>query len=170
MGSRDHGMVEFGVQIPMAPFSPYRFLIVSLFLFLTAESASAARVVVRVPADTPAEDSIYFAGSLPSVGAWKADGVKLARREDGSFTGDLDVPVGQTLEFKITRGSWETVEKNADGSERANRSIVINNPAMPIDVTVERWASAAAAAAKASTVVGTLKLHTIDSAALKQSR
>lgn len=133
-------------------------------------AAQKVRVVVKVPGDTPANDPVYIAGSLPSVGNWKPDGVKLARRPDGSYAGDLDLEPGQTLEFKINRGTWETVEKNADGSERANRSVAIDASTKQIDVTVDRWASGAAPAAKASTVVGTLKLHTIDSVPLKLPR
>src|SRR5688500_13413455 len=143
---------------------------VALFCLLAANvAAQKVRVVVKVPSDTPKTDAIYVAGSLPSVGGWKADGVKLARQDDGTHAGEIDVEPGQTLEFKITRGTWETVEKNADGSERPNRSVAIDATTKQIDVTVDRWANGAAEP-KSSTVVGTLKLHTLESAPLKQSR
>jgi predicted alpha/beta superfamily hydrolase len=146
-------------------------VVIGLFAasFALGREAQKVHVVVHAPADTPAADSVYVAGSLASVGEWKADGVKLARQADGTYAGDLDLEAGQTLEFKITRGSWGTVEKNADGSERANRSIVIDASTTQIEVTVERWAIAAPTT-KLSTVVGTLKLHNIDSAVLKTSR
>jgi predicted alpha/beta superfamily hydrolase len=139
----------------------------------SARAAQPVRVVVRVPADTPADASVYLAGSLPAIGGWRADGVRLARQADGTYAGDLALEPGQALEFKITRGSWQTVEKHADGSERPNRELTVDAATKQLDVTVERWASgdaAGAATARASTVVGTLKLHTIDSAALKQPR
>ena len=143
---------------------------VALFCLLAANvAAQKVRVVVNVPSDTPKTDAIYVAGSLPSVGGWKADGVKLARQDDGTHAGEIDVEPGQTLEFKITRGTWETVEKNADGSERPNRPVAIDAATKRIDVTVDRWASGAGEP-KPSTVVGTLNLHTIDSVPLKQSR
>lgn len=142
------------------------------FILLDSSSVYAdqnVRIVVRVPADTRTNESIYVAGSLPSVGTWKPDGVKLSRQPDATFSGDLDLPVGQTLEFKITRGSWATVEKNADGSDRPNRKVTVDGATRQIDVTVERWASDKPTGLS-STVVGNLKLHTIDSRALKQSR
>ncbi|HEY7089452.1 MAG TPA: alpha/beta hydrolase-fold protein [Tepidisphaeraceae bacterium] len=144
----------------------------ALAVCVIAATATAEKVhlIVHIPADTRASDSIYLAGSLTSVGGWKADGVKLARQHDGTLTGDLDVEIGQTLEFKITRGSWDTVEKFADGGERPNRSIRIDASTKQIEATVERWASGDGGARRASTVVGTLKLHPIDSAALKQPR
>jgi predicted alpha/beta superfamily hydrolase len=113
---------------------------------------------------------VYLAGSLPSVGGWKPDGLKLVRQEDGTFAGDVELAVGQTLEFKITRGTWGTVEKFADGSDRPNRQIVGGDAAKPVDVTVARWASDSPSSLPPGTVVGKLEVHTIDSRALGQGR
>jgi len=137
-------------------------------LSIAAQAAQPVQIIVRVPADTPTGDSIYLAGSLSAAGGWKPDGVKLSRRADGACTATLDLEIGQTLEFKITRGTWATVEKTADGAERPNRSLGIDASTKQIEVTVERWANSAAA--RQSTIVGTLKLHKIDSKVLGQSR
>jgi predicted alpha/beta superfamily hydrolase len=142
------------------------------FILLVSSLAHAdqkVRIVVRVPADTPANESVYVAGSLPSVGSWKPDGVKLSRQPDGTFSADLDLPVTQTLEFKLTRGSWPTVEKNANGADRPNRRVAVDAATRQIDATVERWASDKPAALP-STGIGNLQLHTINSRALKQPR
>jgi predicted alpha/beta superfamily hydrolase len=136
-----------------------------------AMAGQKIEVVVRVPGDTPATvEAIYLAGSLASVGTWRPDGVRLIRQEDGSYTGSIELETGQTLEFKITRGSWGTVEKNADGSDRANRSIVVDAGTKRIEATVERWAPQGATRPSSPSVVGTLKLHEIDSEALKRRR
>jgi predicted alpha/beta superfamily hydrolase len=137
---------------------------------VSAHAAQKVRIVVRVPADTPATDFVYVAGSLPNAGGWKADGVKLARQPGNTYAGSIDLEVGQTLNFKITRGSWQTVEKKADGSDRPNRTLLIDADTKQIDVTVERWASDGPSSGHASTVVGNLKLHKIASQCLKQSR
>ena len=113
-------------------------------LCCTAAIAAAAQkvhVVVKVPADTPADAEVYLAGSLPAVGEWKAAGVKLERQKDGTYAVDVELEPDQTLEFKFTRGTWETVEKKADGSERDNRSVKIQADTKRIDATVEKWAS-----------------------------
>jgi predicted alpha/beta superfamily hydrolase len=138
--------------------------------YSSAYAAQTVRIVVRVPADTPAAGSVYVAGSLPNVGGWKANGVKLARQSDNTYTGSLDLETGRTLNFKITRGTWQTVEKNADGSERPNRTVLVDATTRQIDVTVDRWASDDRSSAQLSTVVGNLKLHKIASQSLKQSR
>src|SRR5688500_5704507 len=95
-------------------------LILLSLLSSAAQAAQPVQFIVHIPADTPPGDSIYLAGSLSAAGAWKPDGVKLSRQADGAHTATLDLQIGQTLEFKITRGTWATVEKTADGAERPN--------------------------------------------------
>ncbi len=124
-------------------------------------------LIVHVPADTPASASVFVAGSLPSVGSWKADGVQLARATDGTYSGDLALDAGQTLDYKFTCGSWDAVEKAADGSDRANRQLLVGTTATPITATVERWASEPA---KANTVVGTLRIVQVPAAGLHGPR
>ena len=124
-------------------------------------------LIVHVPADTPASASVFVAGSLPGVGSWKADGIQLARAADGTYSGDLALDAGQTLDYKFTCGSWDAVEKAADGSDRANRQLSVGTTTTPITATVERWASEPA---KANTVVGTLRIVQVPAAGLHGTR
>ena len=112
-------------------------------------------IIVHVPLDTPASASVFVAGSLPSVGSWKADGVQLARAADSTYSGSLTLEAGQTLEYKFTCGSWDAVEKAADSGDRSNRELSVGATAAPITATVERWA---AEPLKTNTVVGTLRI------------
>ena len=66
-------------------------------------------IIVHAPMDTPADATVFVAGSLPSVGSWKADGVQMARAADGTYSGSLALEAGQTLEYKFTCGSWDAV-------------------------------------------------------------
>jgi predicted alpha/beta superfamily hydrolase len=153
-----------------------RRITITTFLCLLAVAVSPARaeqklhVVIHAPSSTPKTDSLYLAGSLPSVGGWKADGVKLTHQDNGTYTSDIDLTAGKTLEFKITRGSWASVEKYADGSDRPNRQVTVDATTKQIDVTVARWASDDQSTLPAGTVVGNLKLHNLDSKVLKQPR
>ena len=112
-------------------------------------------LIVHVPADTPANASVFLAGSLPGVGSWKADGVQLARADDGTYSGGLTLEAGQTLEYKFTLGSWDAVEKAADGGDLANRVSNVGTSAAPITATVDRWASEPV---RVNTVVGSLQI------------
>src|ERR1700722_14618601 len=140
-------------------------------LFLNCGIACGARTihfVVHVPVDTLAGDAVYLAGSLPDVGGWKADGLKLIRQTDGTYVGDVALNVDETLEFKVTRGSWQTVEKSADGRDIPNRELAVNAETARVEITVQRWA--AGGGHVTHTVVGTLKIQAVDSIALKQRR
>lgn len=146
----------------------------SICLLITIASAALAdqkvRFVVHVPPASPQPDYIYVAGSLPAVGSWKPDGLKLTRQSSGVYQADVDLPIGQTLEFKFTRGTWAAVEQNAAGTDRSNRRVVVDASVHQIDAKVERWATSNPSEPPASTVVGNLKCHKLDSKALAGPR
>ena len=79
----------------------------------------------------------------------------------------MALDAAQTLEYKFTCGSWDAVEKAADGSDRANRQLSVGTTTTPITATVERWASEPA---KANTVVGTLRIVQVPAAGLHGTR
>ena len=70
---------------------------------LSASLAMPTPLTVHVPADTPAGASVFVAGSLPGVGNWRADGLRLARAADGTYSGSLPCGPGQMLAYKFTR-------------------------------------------------------------------
>lgn len=149
---------------------PLFFIFAALAFPAGAECATTdqpIQLVVQVPRDPAAADTVYLAGSLPALGPWKPDGLKLARQSDGAYSADIHLPAGQRLEYKMTRGTWDTVEKNADGSDRPNRQLVADADTHRVEISVARWATGAPPAPQPSTVVGNLKLHQLDSHVLK---
>ncbi len=94
---------------------------------------------VTVPASTPAVDTVWLAGSLPELGDWSPAGFPLVRGEDGRWYGELVLPRDQSFAYKVTRGSWETVEKTADGEERADRQDWADAD-KAVELWVARWA------------------------------
>jgi predicted alpha/beta superfamily hydrolase len=127
----------------------------SAFALLTLIGAAVCAEPVTLEVTVPgAPATLFVAGSHAALGPWKPDAQQLTRRGDGVWSVTLDLPAGATIEYKFTQGSWDTVEKNIDGSERANRSIVVQPGGQTVRDTVEAWA-----APLASTVVGELKLH-----------
>ena len=97
--------------------------------------------LVAVPEETKSDDVIYLAGDLPQVGAWKPAGLPLKRRDDGTYAAIVELPKGKALDYKITRGSWQTVEKGPAGEEIPNRTLALNGNAIE-KITVAKWASA----------------------------
>jgi len=96
-------------------------------------------LTVTVPASTPADASIFVSGNQPELGNWDGVGTALTRGTDGRWSVGLSFPVGTTLAFKITRGSWDTVEKDATGGEIADRTHTVASTSDTLDITVAAW-------------------------------
>jgi len=106
-----------------------------------ADGRVEATFVVTVPAGTPRFDPICVAGSAAELDDWAACGLALTRAPDGRYSGTMRVAPGTGIQFKVTRGSWQTVEKAPDGSETANRTLVAQAGARA-EVAVAAWADA----------------------------
>ncbi len=97
--------------------------------------------MVTVPENTPEDDTVYVAGDLTDAfgGYWNPAGRALEQADTYLWTTTFSAPRGTTFSFKFTRGSWDTVEKNADGSEMANRTASADTDTT-FSYTVARWA------------------------------
>ncbi len=90
---------------------------------MLATSVCAQRVIklVHVPENTPPQSTIYLASSAngwdPGDGNWTFENMIL----------NLPAETPNVFEGKFTRGSWETVEGNADGGFLSNRSFDFSN-------------------------------------------
>jgi predicted alpha/beta superfamily hydrolase len=83
-------------------------------------------IVNQVPAYTPANAPIYLAGTMNN---WNpaSSTHQLSRLPDSSWAITLPTPTSN-LQFKFTRGSWASVEGNASGGPRPNRSYAVGGP------------------------------------------
>jgi alpha-glucosidase len=98
-----------------------------------AEGTVAVPIAVTLPASTPADATIAIASSATS---WTH--VPLTR-SGAVATGTIVLPRGGWAFFKVTRGGWPTVEKDAACGELANRH-VFGAPARPVAISVAAWA------------------------------
>jgi len=147
----------------------YFLLLLALAGFAPVRPARAADEMVKititatVPKDTPADSKIYLAGNLDAVGSWKADGVEMKKLDSGDYQVELKLPKDETLEYKLNRGNWETVEKAANGDEIANRTLTSDKDKEE-KITVGTWRKDAAPSApsnqeKKSTATGDIHYH-----------
>jgi len=104
-------------------------------------------LTVTLPPGTPAGAEIYISGSQEELGSWDPGKIKLSPVPGKPFERIFRARFkrGAAASFKFTRGSWETVEKNSDGGEIADHTLVFEETAMTARVSVARWADAAAA-------------------------
>ncbi|MBU1694209.1 MAG: hypothetical protein KJ726_10660 [Verrucomicrobia bacterium] len=86
----------------------------------------------------PAGDQLFICGSQEGLGLWKPDGLPLTRMSDDLWTGMAVCSAGEPLEFKITRGTWETEEVEGDGTVPSNRRLEPGGT-FTVQHTVVRW-------------------------------
>jgi predicted alpha/beta superfamily hydrolase len=123
------------------------------------------RFEVRLHTSAQVEGDLFLAGNHQELGNWKPDGLKLTRQSDGTYFAEARLPVGTELEYKVTQGSWLSVEKNSQGVDIENRNLRILGPAVDeatvdnkqiCNVQVLGWGSQQP---PKSTVLGNVHLH-----------
>ncbi len=120
------------------------------------------KINLAVPQNTPESTSIYIVGNIPEFGSWQHS-TKLTRisKKTAELQLPISIPVDNTLEYKYTLGSWNTVEKTKNGIEAENRKVKLNyevDKEKIVDDIVGSWASLANPILK-NTLTGNIKLH-----------
>jgi predicted alpha/beta superfamily hydrolase len=115
--------------------------------------------IITVPPSTNEADVIHVCGGHPQLGDWNGKGLALARQSNGQHTGTLLLDRSPSrVEFKITRGSWETVEKALDGQEIANRAVELSGDRVE-RITVAAWRDQFEPRTRPSTITGDVRYH-----------
>ena len=84
--------------------------IAAILFSISLSLAQDLRVTVKVypPEKTPANSSFFIAGNQSSLGDWDPKRIPLERSTDGSWVKTFSFPNATRIEFKITRGGWNT--------------------------------------------------------------
>jgi pullulanase len=93
---------------------------------------------VAVPNTTPATDTVYLTGDFQGWDPGDPD-FALTDLSDDWWEIHLTLPEGQLMEFKFTRGSWETIERGSAGEETPNRTLLPAEGQL-YEFAVARWA------------------------------
>jgi hypothetical protein len=83
----------------------------------------AARTVVfeiETAKPLPVGEQVFIAGSADMLGAWAPDGFPLTRLGENLWSASAILPSAETVEYKVTRGSWDTEEALESGESPAN--------------------------------------------------
>ncbi|MBP8000565.1 MAG: Ig-like domain-containing protein [Chloroflexi bacterium] len=99
---------------------------------------------VTVPAYTPGTAYLSFTVNPDgTLNLWNPGGTAMTRANSTTFTKTLTILDGTLFEYKVARGSWDTVEKEADGNtEIPNRSLTVDfgtNGTQLVQITVQNW-------------------------------
>ncbi|MCU0882299.1 MAG: alpha/beta hydrolase-fold protein [Hyphomonadaceae bacterium] len=96
-------------------------------------------VMVTVP---PNSGDVYITGSLPQLGPWRPDALRMGDLDDPAGTERvvrLALPVGQTFEYKVTLGSWDREAARADGAALPNQRVQVTASTTATRLEVPRW-------------------------------
>lgn len=87
---------------------------------------------------TPLTDTAFIAGTFnnwnPGDTNWR-----LRKNSKGKWQIVLTQPAGTTIEFKFTRGNWNTVETKPNGSFEPNRSYTFTNTQTRLNIVIGDW-------------------------------
>ncbi|MEZ0486298.1 helix-turn-helix transcriptional regulator [Fibrella aquatica] len=124
-------------------------LLLWLLLFLVSHTPSSQAqtgmppvyhfVITELPENTPHDAQLFLAGNFNK---WNSahPNYQFQRRLDGSYhiTVQTNLP---RLEYKVTRGNWESVEGRESGNARPNRvlSRSAGNGPIEVDVAILSW-------------------------------
>ncbi len=93
--------------------------------------------ITAIPANTPPGSSIYIAGTFNNWDPGDATKI-LTTLGGGQFSIVLNPPIG-TVKFKLTRGSWATVEGDANGNQQPDHETTYNGQPKTVELPILTW-------------------------------
>ncbi|UOQ98515.1 alpha/beta hydrolase-fold protein [Hymenobacter sp. 5317J-9] len=115
-----------------------------LFTFLLALLGLAAQAqttfrITAVPSNTPANATIYMAGTFNNWNPASAAHALAYNSADGTYSITLPASVTGSIEYKFTRGSWAAVETTASNGQVPNRTYTIAGAGATVLHQVLNW-------------------------------
>lgn len=114
------------------------FTLLLTLLGLTTQAQTTLKVTA-IPANTPANATIYVAGTFNGWNPGDAAYALTYSAADGSYSVTLPASVTGTIEYKFTRGVWTMVETNATNGSVPNRSYTVGSSTGPVLHQVLNW-------------------------------
>lgn len=113
-----------------------RFIVfIALLWSVGSVRAQVTLKVTELPPNTPEKAQLFISGDFND---WQADSTALKPDGHGNYTTTLTEGKG-TVEYKITRGSWNAVEGNATGGFRENRTLTFSGTPQTVEIPIESW-------------------------------
>jgi predicted alpha/beta superfamily hydrolase len=137
------------------------FYIILIFAELSTAQDTAQVTFIVEAENVPDSSIVYIAGNDVSLGRWAPDG-QLLEFINNQWQKKLLFKKGVSLEFKFTRGSWQTEALNNDGSVPANYRLKIINDTTVV-FKIKLWADQFVSSELkiiSGQITGTVKYHT----------
>lgn len=86
----------------------------------------------------PGGSQLYIIGNHRFLGQWIRTGIPMAPQKDGTWLSSFCFPESTNVEFKFTRGSWESEAVNSEGKVPPNYSLRVEKDTT-LNITIEDW-------------------------------
>lgn len=84
------------------------------------------RIELQLTDTTQIDLPVYITGNDITLGSWEPDKVRMKGGPELYYL-DLKAPTTLELEYKFTRGSWDTEALGEDGKVQGNYSLIVNS-------------------------------------------
>lgn len=118
--------------------SIYLLILLAMASFVDKTYSQVTIQLDEIPNNTPSSSDIYISGDFEGWTGGQSD-YRLSLNEDGHYGITLPERNG-SIQFKFTLGSWDTVEKGAQGQEIPNRSYTFTGQSDSLFLQVLNWA------------------------------
>jgi len=108
--------------------------------------------IVQVPKST---DQVTITGNLPQLGNWNPTKVNLQKVNNNEFSITLALPINTSIEYKLTKGSWQT-EALTDGGHIPSNYHITFTKDTTINHIIPKWKDYNI---PFSTITGLVKYH-----------
>lgn len=132
-------------------------IILILALCLKANKQVLLIKIISLPDNTPPAAKIYIAGNFNNWNPGDPD--FQLKKIDDIYQIDLDLSDFNAVEFKFTRGSWDTVEKGIHEEEIANHVWNNTNPESTLEFSIANWRDFCEEPVKPHTTIGNIVYH-----------
>ncbi|MFZ5518238.1 MAG: alpha/beta hydrolase-fold protein [Candidatus Zhuqueibacterota bacterium] len=116
-------------------------LISAMHLFFNSCIGQEKAITITVTAADsvmPADDKIYITGNVKQLGNWQPDSVSLNKIGNSTWEITLKFQVGERLEYKFTRGSWQKEEVLPGGVVPGNKYLIVQSD-QRVEHTIYNW-------------------------------
>ena len=99
---------------------------------------SQSKIEVIVISSLPETEKVFIAGNKPELGNWNPDKVSLDKINDSTWSKIFIFKIGETIEFKFTKGSWEAEAQDEHGKISGNKTLNVQNDSVLVFM-IEGW-------------------------------
>jgi predicted alpha/beta superfamily hydrolase len=113
-------------------------LFLCFLIFVHFNILSQSKIEVIVISSLLETEKVFIAGNKLELGDWNPDKVSLDKINDSTWSKIFIFKIGETIEFKFTKGSWEAEAQDEYGKISGNKTLKVLNDTVLI-FKVEEW-------------------------------